>query len=122
MAKLKTKAQFIEYIGENCSIRNSDGTEIGSTSGGFAPLFYKNANDFNGTPLKDWDEAYVRYIEHNTRRSLSQDLLQYGEILKRNNFATYRGYYTIRLIRYEGAIYFHKMKDGKVVEIKKFSV
>lgn len=122
MKRLKTKKEFIEYIGENCSIRNSDGTEIGSTSGGFAPLFYKCADDLEGTPLKDWDEAYDLYIEHNTKRSLSQELLRYGEILKRNNFATDRGYYTIRLIRYEGAIYFHKMKDGKVVEIKKFSV
>ena len=29
MKVIKTKEQFIEYIGENCSIRNSDGTEIG---------------------------------------------------------------------------------------------
>lgn len=50
------------------------------------------------------------------------DLLHYGEILKKNNFQTERGYYTIRLIRYEGAIYFHKMKDGKIVELKKYTL
>lgn len=121
MKKLKTKEELLEYIGENCSIRNSDGTEIGSTSGGFAPLFYKCAGDLEGTPLKDWDEAYDLYIQHNTRRNLGQDLLRYGVILKVNNFQTEKGYYTIRLIRYEGAIYFHKMKNGMQVEIKKLN-
>ena len=121
MKKLKTKEELLEYIGENCSIRNSDGTEIGSTSGGFSPLFYKNASDLEGTPLKDWDEAYALYIQHNTRRNLGQDLLRYGVILKVNNFQTEKGYYTIRLIRYERAIYFHKMKNGMQVEIKKLN-
>lgn len=121
MAKLKTKAQFIEYIGENCFIVNSDGTAIGSTSGGFAPLFYKCTDDLEGTPLKDWDEAYDLYIQHSTRRNLGKDLLWYGVILKVNNFQTEKGYYTIRLIRYEGAIYFHKMKNGRQVEIKKLN-
>ena len=50
------------------------------------------------------------------------DLLRYGEILKKNNFQTERGYYTIRLIRYDDAIYFHKMKDGKIVELKKYTL
>ena len=49
------------------------------------------------------------------------DLLRYGEILKKNNFQTERGYYTIRLIRYDDAIYFHKMKNGMQVEIKKLN-
>lgn len=119
MKGIKTKEQFIEYIGENCSIRNSDGTEIGSTSGGFSPLFYKNAADLEGEPLKDWDEAYALYIQHNSKRHLGQDLLRYGKILKVNNFQTEKGYYTIRLISYEGAIYFHKMKNGVQVEIKR---
>lgn len=119
MAKLKTKAQFLAKIEDDGFIRNSDGTEIGSTSGGLAPLFYKYADDLEGTPLKDWDEAYALYIQHNTRRNLGQDLLRYGKILKVNNFQTEKGYYTIRLISYEGAIYFHKMKNGVQVEIKR---
>lgn len=121
MKGIKTKEQFIEYIGENCFIRNSDGTEIGSTSSGFSPLFYKNAADLEGELLKDWDEAYALYIQHNSKRHLGQDLLRYGKILKVNNFQTEKGYYTIRLISYEGTIYFHKMKNGVQVEIKKLN-
>lgn len=121
MAKLKTKAQFLAKIEDDCFIRNSDGTEIGSTSSGFSPLFYKNAADLEGEPLKDWDEAYALYIQHNSKRHLGQDLLRYGKILKVNNFQTEKGYYTIRLISYEGVIYFHKMKNGIQVEIKKLN-
>lgn len=51
----------------------------------------------------------------------SENLLRYGTILKVNNFVTDRGYYTIRLIRYEDNIFFHKMKDGKLVELKNLS-
>lgn len=120
MAKLKTKAQFLAKIEDDCFIRNSDGTAIGSTSGGFSPLFYHSDEDNIGTLIQSWDKAYELYIEHNTKRSLSSELLRYGKILKVNNFNTDRGYYTIRLIDYKKAIYFHKMKDGKVVEIKKF--
>lgn len=44
-------------------------------------------------------------------------LLRYGSVLKSNNFTTSRGFYTIRIIRYEGKLYFHKMKDGNLVEL-----
>lgn len=121
MAKLKTKAQFLAKIEDDCFIRNSDGTAIGSTSGGFSPVFYHSDDDI-GTRIDSWDKAYELYIEHNTKHFLSYDLLRYGKILKANSFSTDRGYYTIRIIEYKMAIYFHKMKDGKVVEIKKFEV
>ena len=44
-------------------------------------------------------------------------LLRYGSVLKINNFTTYRGFYTLRIISYEGQLYFHKMKDGNLVEL-----
>ena len=44
-------------------------------------------------------------------------LLRYGTVLKSNNFTTSRGFYTIRIISYEGQLYFHKMKDGNLVEL-----
>lgn len=41
---------------------------------------------------------------------------RYGKYLKVNNFDTERGRYTIRIIKYDGKIYFHKMLNGKVRE------
>lgn len=49
------------------------------------------------------------------------ELIHYGEIVKQNSFETIRGYYTIRIIKYKGNFYFHKMKSGNVVEIKKLT-
>lgn len=44
-------------------------------------------------------------------------LLRYGSVLKLLLFSTSRGFYTIRIISYEGQLYFHKMKDGNLVEL-----
>lgn len=44
-------------------------------------------------------------------------LLKSGEIIKKNDFETNRGFYTIRIIKHEGKLYFHKMKNGETVEI-----
>jgi len=55
------------------------------------------------------------------KKVASETLLRYGKILKVNNFSTDRGYYTIRLIQYNDNIFFHKMKDGNLVEIKNLS-
>ncbi len=44
-------------------------------------------------------------------------LLRYGTVLKCNNFTTPRGFYTIRIVSYESQLYFHKMKDGNLVEL-----
>lgn len=51
----------------------------------------------------------------------SSVLLRYGEILKANTFETIRGVYTIRIIKYKNQMFFHKMKNGSVVEIKNLS-
>lgn len=53
------------------------------------------------------------------RKVKSEDLLRYGEIVKANTFDTVRGCYTIRIISYQNGLFFHKMKNGSVVEIKK---
>ena len=44
-------------------------------------------------------------------------MLRYGTVLKSNSFSTSRGFYTLRIISYEGQLYFHKMKDGNLVEL-----
>lgn len=49
----------------------------------------------------------------------SSDLMRYGNLCKQNTFETNCGVYTIRLIKYGGSFYFHTMKNGEVVEIKK---
>lgn len=51
----------------------------------------------------------------------NSELLRYGDYLKVNNFQTPLGYYTIRIIQYNGNVYFHKMKNGQVVEITKLT-
>nr|DAJ94273.1 MAG TPA: Herpesvirus glycoprotein H C-terminal domain [Caudoviricetes sp.] len=51
----------------------------------------------------------------------SSVLLRYGEIVKMNTFETIRGVYTIRIIKYKNQLFFHKMKNGSVVEIKNLS-
>ena len=56
-----------------------------------------------------------------TSKVKSKDLLRYGVILKVNTFETSRGIYTIHLIKYENNIFFHKMKDGNLVELKNLS-
>ena len=45
-------------------------------------------------------------------------LMRYGTIVKVNSFQTENGLYTIRIIKWGDEIYFHKMKNGVVVEIK----
>ena len=51
----------------------------------------------------------------------SVELLKHGSTIKENTFETYKGKYTIKLILYNENIYFHKMKNGVVVEIKNLS-
>lgn len=48
-------------------------------------------------------------------------MLQEGLIIKSNTFDTAKGCYTIRIIAYNGALYFHKMLNGKVVELVNLS-
>lgn len=48
-----------------------------------------------------------------------EEVLRYGEIIfKQDNIST-EGVFTIRIIRVEGKLYGHKMKNGEVIEIEK---
>jgi hypothetical protein len=40
----------------------------------------------------------------------------YGDVVKSNTFETNLGKYAIDIIVYEGAFYFYKTKNGKIVE------
>lgn len=46
-------------------------------------------------------------------------LMRYGHIIKENTFDTTKGVYTVRIIYLYGDFYFHKMRNGAVVEIVK---
>lgn len=48
-------------------------------------------------------------------------MLQEGLIIKSNTFDTAKGCYTIRIIAYKDDLYFHKMLNGKVVELVNLS-
>ena len=49
-----------------------------------------------------------------------EDVLRYGEIIRDENFVLYGGQNVrIRIISYNNYIYYHKMTDGKVEELKK---
>lgn len=54
----------------------------------------------------------VQYNEPETTRMLRE-----GTIIKVNNFDTAKGFYTIRIVSYNDKLYFHKMLNGKVVEV-----
>lgn len=56
----------------------------------------------------------------------ANDILRYGTILTDDNLInTYKDegdYVRIRIIAYDGVVYYHKMLDGEVVEFKKVGV
>lgn len=56
---------------------------------------------------------------HKKNKTDPLDYIRYGKLIKTNNFNTTLGMYTIRIVDYEGYIYFHKMRGGEVVEILK---
>lgn len=41
-----------------------------------------------------------------------QDVLRYGVYLRTDNFETRSGIYTVRVVKYEGRIFYHMMKNG----------
>lgn len=49
--------------------------------------------------------------------SISEEILHYGEYLIDNFFDTNIGCYRIRIILFEGKLFYHKMKNGEVVEV-----
>ena len=50
-----------------------------------------------------------------------EDVLRYGEIIINEEFVEY-GSIRIRIISYNGSIYYHKMVNGDVVEFKKIGL
>lgn len=53
--------------------------------------------------------------------SKTELLLKDSEIIKKNDFETDRGVYTVQIVRKGRALFFHKMKNGKTVEIVKLN-
>lgn len=101
-----------------CAVDLPSGRCIGTTSGGWQPLLYQNPEDNYPTELT-WEKAlelYNREMELNSMPKSHRVLLE-GIILKTNNFDTKKGYYTIRIIEYKDELYFHKMLNGRVVEV-----
>jgi len=52
---------------------------------------------------------------------LSKTLLRYGKITLKEDYESDEGNITIRIIKYEGATYWHKMVNGIVTDINKWS-
>ena len=44
-------------------------------------------------------------------------MLREGTIIKAIDFDTAKGCYTIRIVSYNDKLYFHKMLNGKVIEV-----
>lgn len=120
---LKTVKELSDLIKNDptyggCAVDLPSGKCIGTTSGGWKPLLYQDAEDNYPIPLT-WEEAlelYNREMELNAMPKSYRMLLE-GRILKTNNFDTKKGYYTIRIVEYKDELYFHKMLSGRVVEV-----
>lgn len=56
------------------------------------------------------------------KNKLHEELLWYGKVIKENTFDTARGVYTIRIIRRGSELFWHKMKNGVVVEINNLTL
>lgn len=52
------------------------------------------------------------------RVSLKEKMLKEGKSLIDNTFTTDRGIYRVRIILLEGNLFFHKMKNGEIVEVQ----
>ena len=50
-----------------------------------------------------------------------EDVLRYGEIIINEEFVEY-GAFRIRIISYDGSIYYHKMMNGEVIEFKEIGL
>lgn len=56
------------------------------------------------------------------KNKLHEELMRYGKVIKENTFDTARGVYTIRIIRRGSELFWHKMKNGVVVEINSLTL
>lgn len=68
----------------------------------------------NGAP-KNKNEGNKKIME---RVSLKEKMLKEGKFLIDNTFTTDRGIYRVRIILFEGNLFFHKMKNGEIVEVQ----
>ena len=59
--------------------------------------------------------------EKKLRKDTHENLLRYGNYLVDNTFDTKLGTYRVRMIQYEGYLYFHKMRNGELLELKKLA-
>lgn len=103
-----------------CGIDLPSGKCIGTTSGDWKPLLYQNPEDNYPTELT-WTEALALYNKELRDAQCGEPetirMLREGKIIKVNNFDTAKGCYTIRIVSYNDKLYFHKMLNGKVVEV-----
>lgn len=122
---LKTIEELQNLIYENpkydgCGIDLPSGKCIGTTSGGWQPLLYQNPEDNYPTELT-WTEALALYNKELKAAQCNEPetirMLREGTIIKVNHFDTAKGFYTIRIVFYNNKLYFHKMLNGKVVEV-----
>lgn len=122
---LKTVEELQNLIYENpkyggCGIDLPSGKVIGTTSGGWQPLLYQNPEDDYSTELT-WTEALDLYNKELRAAQCNEPetirMLKEGTIIKANNFDTAKGRYTIHIVSYNDKLYFHKMLNGKVVEV-----
>lgn len=105
---------------DGCGIDLPSGKCIGTTSGDWQPLLYQNPEDSYPTELT-WTEALELYNKELRAAQCNEPetirMLREGTIIKVNNFDTAKGCYTIRIVSYNDKLYFHKMLNGKVVEV-----
>lgn len=122
---LKTVKELQNLIDENpkyggCGIDLPSGKFIGTTSGGWQPLLYQSPEDDYSTELT-WTEALDLYNKELRDAQCDEPetirMLREGTIIKANHFDTAKGFYTIRIVFYNDKLYFHKMLNGKVVEV-----
>ena len=76
---------------------------------------YKDSDYFQD--VKDGYQFPNYLIADNT----SVDVLRYGEVIINEEFVEY-GSIRIRIISYNGSIYYHKMVNGDVVEFKEIGL
>ena len=76
---------------------------------------YKNLDYF-----RDVEDGYEmpNYLIVNVT---PEDALRYGKVIVNEEFVEY-GAIRIRIISYDGSIYYHKMMNGEVIEFKKIGL
>lgn len=76
---------------------------------------YKSINEFRD--VEDGFEFPLYLIDE----VAPEDVLRYGEVIINEEFILY-GPIRIRIISYDGSVYYHKMVNGEVVEFKEIGL